>query len=40
MGEMCCYEYSGDADTDLNQPENTPKAGPGQSVMENRHMRE
>lgn len=34
MREMCCYEYSGDADADLNQPENTPKEGPGQSVME------
>lgn len=32
MGEMCCYEHSGDTDADLNQPESTPKQGPGQSV--------
>lgn len=34
MGEMCCYEHSGDTDADLSQPESTPKKGPGQSVME------
>ena len=36
MGEMCAYEYSGGTDADLNQPENTPNKGPGQSTMEER----
>lgn len=34
MRKMCCYEYSGDANTDLNQPKKTPKKWPGQSTME------
>lgn len=31
---MCCYEYSWDAHTDLDNPKNTPEEWPRQSKRE------